>query len=743
MIIDPKDDVLISELPRYIREALREFDNVMRQLMSYNCTFESGTLTGDAVYLDEQSNVYRRSLVGNSVRERFTGIADVERARVTHLGLVEIPNMDYPAGTGVFVSELYQGHMTDKITTLQIGIVIVHGWLLVGQSAANIRYYYDRMQSYLDSAEDQAEASAASSAASALAARQAQDSASQASSSASQAANSASSAQQYAAAAGVAAGDASEALELFQQTLNTVFPAPVPGYFLAWDNNGKLVSVPVNTTGTGEGNPIDDGAVGDGTTDVTTILQQIITELSPAGGGKVYLPPGSWRLGSQLTSNGMSLSIQGSGKFTTTILVDNESGGLSFVGDVHHGLSVTDLTVAAGRLDVSSGYGLSGQWSLAAAAGGHHLLIRNVRFKAQNGFAPSRKWFTSPVFLRNCSGAVFEDVDFDFPGAPMNPSIEVGNTALTDNIRLSGCVSNGKPLLRVRGDQSGVSLDSCTADSPSNVVDIEVTVGHDFTAVGCRFSADDLPITLIGLDAVNISGCSLSSKNSSSLSPSLMIQNSNQVSVVGNKFGGLSVADAGAHATLVNVEQFSLTGNFFGGFVSSAVSINNSRQGFVSNNTSVGGAHLVSLNSSAHVAIKSNTAFELSGALVDPIGSNSNIVVRENYPLGQPISLVATGPKLDVSGCFEGNILLSALGVVHINEFVGGYDGMSLWFTAGSTSASTAVYFDYNPGKLEVYDYERHPVSPPLWDDSATGGTAGNMEFTRRNGIWYETTRGL
>lgn len=736
MIIDPKDDVLISELPRYIREALREFDNAMRQMMSYNCTFESGTLTGDAVYLDEQSNVYRRSLVGTSARERFTGIADVERARVTHLGLVEIPNMDYPAGTGVFVSELYQGRMTDKITTLQIGIVIVHGWLLVGQSAANIRYYYDRMQSYLDSAEDQAESSAASAAASSLAAGQAQNYASQA-------ANSASSAQQYAAAAGVAAGDASEAWELFQQTINTVFPAPVPGYFLAWDNNGKLVSVPVNTTSTGEGNPIDDGAIGNGTTDVTTVLQQIITELAPSGGGKVYLPPGSWRLGSLLTSNGMSLSIQGSGKFTTTILVDNESGGLSFIGDVHHGLSVTDLTVAAGRLDVSSGYGLSGQWSLAAAAGGHHLLIRNVRFKAQNGFAPSRKWFTSPVFLRNCSGAVFEDVDFDFPGAPMNPSIEVGNTALTDNIRLSGCVSNGKPLLRVRGDQSGVSLDSCTADSPSNVVDIEVTVGQDFTAVGCRFSADDLPITLNGLDAVNISGCSLSSKNSSSLSPSLMIRNSNQVSVVGNKFGGLSVADAGAHATLVNVEQFSLTGNFFGGFVSSAVSINNSRQGFVSNNTSVGGAHLVSLNSSAHVAIKSNTAFELSGALVDPIGSNSNIVVRENYPLGQPVSLVATGPILDVSGCFEGNIILSAFGVVHVNEIIGGYDGMTLWFTAGSTSASTAVYFDYNPGKLEVYDYLNHPVSPPLWDDSAAGGSAGNIEFTRRNGIWYETTRGL
>ena len=736
MIIDPKDDVLISELPRYIRKALQEFGNVTQQFVSYNCSFESGTLTGDAVYFDAQSNVYRRSLVGSAVREKFTGIADVERARVTHLGAVEIAGMDYPAGVGVFVSDLYQGHLTDKITTLQIGIVIVPGWLMVGQSAANARHYYDKMQSYVDEAEDQAQAAATSAAASATSAGQAQDSASQA-------ANSASSAQQYAAAAGVAAGDASGAWSLFQQTINTVFPAPVPGYFLAWDNNGKLVSVPVNTTSTGEGNPIDDGAVGDGTTDVTTILQQIITELSPAGGGKVYLPPGSWRLGSQLTSNGMSLSIQGSGKFTTTILVDNESGGLSFIGDVHHGLSVTDLTVAAGRLDVSSGYGLSGQWSMAAAAGGHHLLIRNVRFKAQNGFAPSRKWFTSPVFLRNCSGAVFEDVDFDFPGAPMNPSIEVGNTALTDNIRLSGCVSNGKPLLRVRGDQSGVSLDSCTADSPSNVVDIEVTVGHDFTAVGCRFSADDLPITLVGLDAVNISGCSLSSKNSSSLSPSLMIRNSNQVSVVGNKFGGLSVADAGAHATLVNVEQFSLTGNFFGGFVSSAVSINNSRQGFVSNNTSVGGAHLVSLNSSDHVAIKSNTAFELSGALVDPIGSNSNIVVRENYPLGQPISLVATGPILDVSGCFEGNILLSALGVVHVNEIVGGYDGMSLWFTAGSTSESTAVYFDYNPGKLENYAYTQHPSSPPLWDDSATGGSAGNIEFTRRNGIWYETTYGL
>jgi polygalacturonase len=39
------------------------------------------------------------------------------------------------------------------------------------------------------------------------------------------------------------------------------------------------------------------GAVGDGVTDDRASIQQAIHAVSVAGGGVVYLPPGSWRLG--------------------------------------------------------------------------------------------------------------------------------------------------------------------------------------------------------------------------------------------------------------------------------------------------------------------------------------------------------------------------------------------------------------------------------------------------------------
>ena len=117
MRYDPKDDVLISDLPAYIRKTREEFDTVSGLFVSYKCEFEPGTVTGDAVFLDEGLGIYKRGLAGDATLGKFTGIADVDRKCVTHMGVVRLKDFEAFAGTNVFLSSVSPGKLTTASTS--------------------------------------------------------------------------------------------------------------------------------------------------------------------------------------------------------------------------------------------------------------------------------------------------------------------------------------------------------------------------------------------------------------------------------------------------------------------------------------------------------------------------------------------------------------------------------------------------------------------------------------------------
>lgn len=70
------------------------------------------------------------------------------------------------------------------------------------------------------------------------------------------------------------------------------------------------------------------GALGDGVQDDTTRIQAAINACAAAGGGTVYLPPGSYRITSALTlgmTNGRFVNIVGSGSRLTKLQMDHAS----------------------------------------------------------------------------------------------------------------------------------------------------------------------------------------------------------------------------------------------------------------------------------------------------------------------------------------------------------------------------------------------------------------------------------
>ena len=717
MITEPKDDELIPNLPRYIREARREFFNTVQKFQSQNCAFEPGTMTGDAVYLDQQSNVYRRSLVGTAAREKFTGIADVERKLVTHLGIVEVPGLDFEPGQQIFVSSMYEGHLTNTLTTLAVGIIIVPEWLLVGQSAASARYYFDRMNEYVDQASDAAVAAAAS-------ATSAQQSATTATTAA---ANAASSAQQAALAAQLSSDKVTQAQDILDDLIDTtgnLFPAPVAGQYLGWDSAGHLVTMPVVIPDNGDDNPITDGGVGDGSTDTAPIIQNIISGVAPGGKAKVYLPPGVWKLSSALLASGISLTIQGSGKFTTTLLVDNAVGGIQYQGSAATGLVVSDLTFVAGRLDSASGVALDASWPAGAAASGEHLLIRNVRFIPKTGYDKTRSWFATPIKLANAGGSTLVDVESDFNG----PTVDVVNTATAKGLRLVACSSKGV-LLRARGGQDAVQVLGCSAESSTNALDLAATGGQGLVVQGCRFRADDVPVLADGYEGVVVQGSDIGSRNTSSYSPSVFLANCKRVAVTGNSFGDATTTEAGVHVALASTSDFIVEGNAFAGQYTESVSLTSASKGLVSCNTARGGQNLATVANCSDVQVRGNTAFDLSGDLVAQSGTNTSLVIQGNIPPGNTVTRSADGGTITVAGAPDGNVNVTASGNVTVTDILGGHEGMQVFFTNATTAQ---VVFAHNPAKIVCYNWTN---SPPLYN-------GGHVSFKKVNGVWLQMTYG-
>jgi len=125
---EPVDTVEVSELASYIRDTRRALIPVS---VIPDVSFEPNVATNDAVFLDSDVNIWRRSLAGDSTRSLFYGIADVENASVSVYGIIVSSSWSFTPGQPVYVSNTDLGKLTSTDTGLVAGQAMMLDTLLI------------------------------------------------------------------------------------------------------------------------------------------------------------------------------------------------------------------------------------------------------------------------------------------------------------------------------------------------------------------------------------------------------------------------------------------------------------------------------------------------------------------------------------------------------------------------------------------------------------------------------------
>lgn len=115
---------------------------------------------------------------------------------------------------------------------------------------------------------------------------------------------------------------------------------------LSWNSTAKLLVTPVSDLGGQVFNVKAYGAKGDGTTDDTSSIQSAI---NAAGAGRVYLPPGTYKVSSALTLSSAGSSLAGAGVGATVISTSSTTADVLDLGTTgtssHPGVAVRDLSI--------------------------------------------------------------------------------------------------------------------------------------------------------------------------------------------------------------------------------------------------------------------------------------------------------------------------------------------------------------------------------------------------------------
>ncbi len=150
-INSPVDSVQIADLPRYIRETRAAITTTG----VYGASFETGVLTGDAVYLDSVNNVWRRSLAGDPTRGKFHGFADIDQGLVVIWGFFTSQAWAFADGATIYVSGSDLGALTDIDTGIAVGVCIAGDTILIdSQISSSFTALRDEIAAARDGAVD-------------------------------------------------------------------------------------------------------------------------------------------------------------------------------------------------------------------------------------------------------------------------------------------------------------------------------------------------------------------------------------------------------------------------------------------------------------------------------------------------------------------------------------------------------------------------------------------------------------
>lgn len=139
MVLDPnlpKDDLLISDIARYIRETRQAILNDREQYITA-IPVEFGTEDYDAVFLDVTSNTFRRSKAGDPTRNKFHGFYIAADAAVKVSGYVQNDAWSFVPGSNVYISTVEYGNLVSTETELDAGITINEDTIIITSSISS------------------------------------------------------------------------------------------------------------------------------------------------------------------------------------------------------------------------------------------------------------------------------------------------------------------------------------------------------------------------------------------------------------------------------------------------------------------------------------------------------------------------------------------------------------------------------------------------------------------------------
>jgi len=427
----------------------------------------------------------------------------------------------------------------------------------------------------------------------------------------------------------------------------------------------------------------DYGAVGDGTTDDTTAIQNTISAVGAAGGGVVFFPTGTYKISSKLTINNNAVFLQGSGRRAsilapTAMSTDHilftavQQGGLSDMAIVPSGVQ-TGATNASIRTYDSHNIVLDNFWiydkcqtGVICDGGANQFLVTISNFEialcasygiqigTATGYAQDITIFNglvascyNGILMVNCSGVYVTNVD-----TLTCTNSGVASYPATGN-KVTACFFS-----EVLCDASSAGYGFAFINNGGTVTDINV--------VNCWAATNYLSGVICG---TNCNGILISSSRFiNNQQHGIFLQGGTNYTITGNQIGMNSMQGSSLYhgiAVSANISHFTIESNFIGGPLGGIGLLTTNLQGY---------GVFISTGSSDYFNILGNDLTgNISGAISNSAtGTNINI----NNNLGATAG--ASGVSQIVAGT---NVTISpagGTGVVTINSTGGGSGGVSL-----------------------------------------------------------------
>jgi len=220
----------------------------------------------------------------------------------------------------------------------------------------------------------------------------------------------------------------------------------------------------------------DFGAVGNGIADDTVAIQATITSVRTAGGGTVYIPPGTYKITSTLTLSTNSVIIAGAG-IGTSIISNAGTGAVITLSNGTYRAAIRDLQISGG----------SSAGSAISVAGGTATYLERIYIdgiaKAVSGAGGTIYMYSSTLIgtttAVDTTGPVYA-MATSFTGASTYGLTVVGSV----QVYLTGCTLGGPTAGLNIGAGASLTAAGCVSGFGSPGLNIAVGAGEVLSG-GC------------------------------------------------------------------------------------------------------------------------------------------------------------------------------------------------------------------------------------------------------------------